>query len=122
MYSQFSVALLAIVIGALEIAGGAQELVHRGILKSETEPLIMGTLGTVAGVLLLAAGIALLLRSGRIAVLAPAAAYVSVPVFLLLGIKHYSGWPITTVGIVFPLFLLFFCRRVGKSGGLLSKT
>jgi len=47
--------LFAVVFGALEIAGGVQELVYRGILSSETEPLIIGTLGTVAKVLLLAA-------------------------------------------------------------------
>lgn len=122
MRGQIPVALLAIMFGALEIAGGTQELVYLGILHSQTEPLIVGTFGTVAGVLLLAAGIALLLSSRRITVLAPAAAYVSVPVFVLIGVvKHYAAWPMTTVGLVFPVFLLFFCQRIGKSNSLVSK-
>jgi hypothetical protein len=72
----------------------------------------MGTLGTVAGGLLLAVGIALLRRSSQLTVFAQAAAFVSVPVFVLIGVvKHYAGWPITSVGIVFPVFLFLFCQR-----------
>ena len=63
MRGQMPVALFAITFGAaVDTAGGLQEVVYLGILRSETEPLVMGTLGTVASVLLLAAGIALLIR------------------------------------------------------------
>ncbi len=123
MHGQMPVAIFAIVFGALETAGAVQELVYRGILRSETEPLIIGALGTVAGALLLAAGIALLVGSALASVFAPATAYVSVPVFILSGVvKHYAGWPITVVGIVYPLFLLAFCRRLSRAGEVLPRT
>jgi len=122
MRGQMPVALLAIVLGVLETAGGAQELIYLGILRSETYPLVAGALGTLAGALLLAAGVALLLGSPLIAVLVPASAWVSVPVFILVGIvTHRAGWWITAAGILFPLFLVFFCQKAGRAGGVLSK-
>jgi hypothetical protein len=112
MFLQLPIALLAIVFGALETAGGMQELVYRGILKSLTQPLEVGTLGTVAGVLLLAAGIALLVRAPLAPTLVRATAYVSVPTFILIGIiLRYSGWRVTAIGILFPLFLMLFSRK-----------
>ena len=57
------VSVLTIVIGALLTAGGVQELVFQGILNSRLYPLVGGTLGAVAGVFLLSAGIALFLKS-----------------------------------------------------------
>lgn len=106
------IALLAIALGALETAGGAQELIYQGILRSRTYPLTAGTLGTVAGALLLAAGIALLVRAPLAAELARATACVSVPVFVLIGIvTHIAGWPVTAGGVIFPLLLVLVCRR-----------
>lgn len=105
-------ALFAIALGAVEVAAGVQELVYLGVLQSQTYPLLAGALGTVAGGMVLAAGIALLVRSERTAELALAAAYVSIPVFVLIGIiTHRAGWPITAVGMLFPLLLAFLCRR-----------
>jgi hypothetical protein len=119
MRGQMPVALFAIVFGALETAGAVQELVYRGILASLTEPLIIGALGTVAGALLLAAGIALLVRSALAAAFVPAAAYISVPVFLISGVyKHYAGWPITVVGIAYPLLLWLWCWKFGTKNAL----
>jgi hypothetical protein len=109
-------ALLALVFGALEAAGGAQEMIYLGIMNSETYPLIAGVLGVLAGGLLLAAGIALLIGSQRVLVLAQATAWISVPVFTLTGVvTHRAGWPITAVGILFPLCLLFFCQKNRKA-------
>jgi hypothetical protein len=122
MRAQMPLALLAIVFGALETAGGTQELVYLGILNSETYPLVAGTMGALAGALLLAAGIALLVHSQLVAVLAQATAWISVPVFILTGIvTHRAGWPITAVGILFPL-LLVFCQRSRKAGESASET
>lgn len=115
MRGQMPVALFALVFGILEFAGGAQEMVYLGFLQSERYPLIAGALGVLAGALLLAAGIALLVRSPHASVLAQASAWVSVPVFILTGvITHRAGWPITAVGIAYPLFLTFFCWRGEK--------
>ena len=116
MRGQMPLALLALVFGALEAAGGAQEMIYLGITNSETYPLIAGVLGVLAGGLLLAAGIALLITSQRALVLAQATAWISVPVFTLTGIvTRRAGWPITAVGILFPLCLLFFCQRNRKA-------
>ena len=107
MRGQMPVALFAVIFGALETAGGVQETFYLGILRSETEPLIIGTLGTVGGVFLLWAGITLLINSSLSATLVPAAAYVCVPISFICGvIKHYAAWPITTVGIRYPLLIL----------------
>jgi hypothetical protein len=112
MRARMSLALLGVVLGALEVAGGAQELIYQGIFRSRTFPLIAGTLGTVAGALLLAAGVALLLRLQAAKTLAEAAAYVSVPVFITIGVvTHVAGWPITAAGILLPVLLLGLSRK-----------
>jgi len=119
MRGRMPFALFAVVFGALEAAGGAQEMIYLGILNSETYPLIAGVLGVLAGGLLLAAGIALLIRSQLTHVLAQATAWISVPVFVLTGIvTRRAGWPITAVGIVFPVLLVLFCskQRTGSQG------
>ena len=123
MRGQMPVALFALVFGVLEFAGGAQEMVYLGFLQSERYPLIAGALGVLAGALLLAAGVALLVRSPLASVLAQATAWVSVPVFILTGvITHRAGWPITAVGIGYPLLLAFFCLRSEKRGNAMSKS
>jgi hypothetical protein len=122
MRGQMPIALFAIILGALETAAAAQELVYVGILKSRTEPLEIGTFGVVAGALLLAAGIALLVRSSLATIFVPSAAYVSVPVFILSGIiKHYAGWPITAIGIGFPVLILLW-QKMSSPGRELSQT
>jgi hypothetical protein len=116
MQGQTPIATLAIVLGALETGGGVQELVYAGIIRSQTYPLVAGTLGAVAGALLLAAGIAFLGRSRLTGEIVLAAACVSVPVFILIGIvTRIAGWPITAVGVLFPLLLLLLARAQAKS-------
>ncbi|MGA8489539.1 MAG: hypothetical protein WB711_03895 [Terriglobales bacterium] len=45
----------------------------------------------------------------------PATAYLSVPTFLISGVyKHYAGWPITLVGILYPLIMLLWCKMGAK--------
>lgn len=64
----------------------------------------------------MAAGIALLVRSQLASVLAQATAWISVPVFVLTGvITHRAGWPITAVGISFPLGLVLFCTKRARN-------
>jgi hypothetical protein len=122
MHAQMPLALLALVFGVLEAAGGTQEMVYLGIMNSETYPLVAGAMGVLAGGLLLAAGITLLISSPLAPVLAQATAWISVPVFTLTGIvTHRAGWPITAVGILFPLLLVFF-QASRKAGETISKT
>jgi len=122
MRAQMPLALFALVLGTLEAAGGAQEMIYLGIMNSETYPLVAGALGVLTGGLLLAAGITLLIGSLHAAVLAQATAWISVPVFILTGIvTRRAGWPITAVGILFPLLLLFGQKSRG-AGETVSKT
>jgi hypothetical protein len=117
-----AISLFALVFGALETGGGVQELVYRGILNSETEPMIVGALGTLTGAVLLWTGVALLTRSRLVSVLVPATVYLSLPTFLISGVykciscphHHYAGRWITLVGIVYPLILLFWCKMEAK--------
>jgi hypothetical protein len=117
-----AVSLFALVFGALEAGGAVQELVYRGVLNSETDPMIVGALGTVTGAVLLWTGGALLIRSRLVSVLVPATVYLSVPTFLISGIykcsscplHRYAGWRITLVGIVYPLIILFWCKMEAK--------
>lgn len=106
------ISILTIFIGAVLTAGGVQELVVQGIFNNRRYPLLGGTLGTVAGALLLSAGIALLRGSPRAVALIRASAWVSVPVFVLIGfIWPFAGWPIRIIGVAFPLFLLAYFRK-----------
>ena len=122
MRGHMAIALFGLVFGALETGGGVQELVYRGILNSETDPMMIGALGTLTGAVLLWASIALLIRSRLVSVLVPATVYLSLPTFLIAGVfpcsscphHHYAGWPITLVGLVYPLIMLFWCRMDAK--------
>ena len=87
----------------------------RGHMAVSLFGLVFGALGTVTGAVMPWAGAALLIRSRLVSFLVPATAYLSVPTFLISGVyKHYAGWPITLVGIVYPLITLFWCRMDAK--------
>ena len=105
-----TIAIVTILLGALALAGGVQELVAQGIFNSQKIPLIGGTLGTVSAALLVAAGIALLRRSPRSVELTRAAAITMVPVSLLIGqlVWGLAGWHVTILGVVWPAFLLMY--------------
>jgi hypothetical protein len=104
--------ILTILIGAVLTAAGVQELVVQGIFNNRLFPLIGGTLGAVAGALLLSAGIALLRQSPLAFALIRAAALVCLPVFILIGfILPLAGWPAKIMGIGLPLFLLAYYRK-----------
>jgi hypothetical protein len=106
------VAILTIFVGALNAAAGTQELVVMGIFNNQLVPLTGGTLGAVAGALLLSAGIALLRQSPRAHSLTRAAAIASLPVAGLIGQLGWglAGWPMTLLGLAWPLVLLFHVR------------
>ena len=104
--------ILTILIGAWFTTAGIQELVVQGIFNNKGIPLFGGTMGAVAGALLLSAGIAMLRQSPRAADLIRASAFVCVPVFVLIGfIWSLAGWPVRIIGIGFPLFLLAYFRE-----------
>ena len=112
MRTRIPVAILTIVLAALETAGGTQELVVQGILRNRTYPLTAGTLGAVSGALLLATAIAMLARRRVAVVLAKSTVCVSIPVFILIGvITRIAGWPMTAVGIILPIVLVLVTRN-----------
>ena len=106
------ISILTIFIGAVLTAGGAQELIVQGIFNNRRYPLLGGTLGAVAGAILLSAGIALLRESPRSIALIRAAALACAPVFVIIGfIWPLAGWPVKIIGIGYPLFLLAHFRK-----------
>jgi hypothetical protein len=115
--------MFAIALGAVEVAGALQELIYLGILQSDTKAMIAGGLGAAAGAIVLAAGSALLMRSGRASELALASVYLSIPVFVLIGVvQHRAAWPITTVGMIFPVLLAVYCRRAAPQAASAGDT
>jgi hypothetical protein len=106
------VAILTIFVGALNAAAGTQELVVQGIFNNQKIPLTGGTLGTVAGALLVSAGVALIRESPRAVSLTTAAAISMLAVTALVGMLGWglAGWPMTLVGLAWPVFLLFHVR------------
>jgi hypothetical protein len=109
-------AVIAILVGAIQTAAGVQELVFQGVLNNRLYPLIGGTLGAVAGGFVLATGIALFRRSPKSLRLARVSASVSIPVFLLIGIlEPLAGWPATILGLGLPLVVLAVIGRSAPS-------
>ena len=106
------VGVLTIFFGALGAAGGTQELVVQGILNNQLVPLTGGTLGAVGGALMVSAGVALVRESPRAAALTTAAALSSLAVTVLIGMLGWglAGWPMTLLGVAWPLFLMFHVR------------
>ena len=108
------VAVLTIFLGALGFAGGLQELVVQGVFNNQKGPLTGGTLGAVSAALLVAAGIALLRQSPRAVPFTRMAAVANLLVSVLVGqmVWGLAGWPMTIVGLGWPLFLLIYVRNV----------
>ena len=106
-------AVITILVGALQVAGGVQEFVVQGVLNSRLSGLVGGTLGAVAGGFLLATGIALFRRSSEVVRLAWATAAVCLPVFVWIGIlQPLAGRAATMLGLGVPLLVLATVRRV----------
>jgi hypothetical protein len=107
------IAILTIFVGALSAAAGAQELVIQGIFNNQLIPLTGGTLGAVGGALLLSAGISLVRQSPRANSLTRAAAIASLPVAVLVGKLGWglAGWPMTLLGLSWPIVLLLYVRK-----------
>jgi hypothetical protein len=111
-----ALAVIAIIVGALEVAGGMQELVVQGILNNRTYPLVGGTLGAIAGAFVLTAGVAVFRRSASVRSLIQVAVAVSLPVFLLIGIiRPLAGGTVTLLGLAVPLLLLAALPRLPSS-------
>lgn len=114
---KMTMAILSILIGAVEAVNSLQEVWVRGALNPDAALLIGGTIGTVAGVLLLSAGIALLRGSMRATALATGAAVTCLIVFVLVGLVRPQMSAFTTLlGVGFPIALLLSLRTMRGQG------
>ena len=114
---KMTVAILSILVGAVEAVNSLQEVWVGGALNRDASLLIGGTIAVVAGVLLLTAGIALLRGSGRAVDLALGAAVTCLVVFVLVGlVKPQMSMFATLLGIGFPIALLLFLRVTRGQG------
>lgn len=111
------IAILTILVGAVLMAGGLQELVNEGIINSRLIPLIGGALGTASSALLVASGIALLRQSPRAVELTRAAAVTALPIAVLIGqpVWGLAGWGVTIATLGWSLFLLFRYRATPRA-------
>lgn len=110
-----ALAVSTILIGALETAGGAQELYWGIVGNGGPVPVLGGTAGAVAGALLVAAGIAMLRRSPRARELALAAAGLALPVFVAIGVVvRMMGAAALLVGFGISAALLVWALRAGR--------
>ena len=107
---KMTMAILAILIGAVEAVNATQEVWVGGAVNRGW-PLLGGTIGIVAGILLLAAGVAMLRRSPNAAALAQVAAITCLLVFVLTGlVVPQMSYFATILGVGFPIALLIFLR------------
>ena len=114
-------AILAIMVGALEAAGAFTEFWAAVTHPMGSAPWMIGsTMGLVAGGLLMGAGVALLRRSPGAVPMARGAAVTCILVFLLISyVVPMMGYFAQLLGIGFPIVLLFFLRRGnGDWGGV----
>lgn len=123
-FMRMTIAILAVMVGALETMNALQEAWGSGVLNHDTRALLAGTVAMVAGGLLISAGAALLRRSPNANALAQGAAITSLLVFAFLG----AFVPLLSVfalilGIGFPMALLAFVhwsRRRDRSAPIVA--
>lgn len=109
-----TMAILAVLIGAFETVNSLAEGWAGGVVNRDAYSLTAGALGAAAGLVLLAAGVAMLLRSRRAATLAGGAAVACVAVFAIVAVAAPRLSLLATIlGIAFPIALLIFLRRGG---------
>jgi hypothetical protein len=114
-------AILAIMVGALEAAGAFGEYWSAVQHPMGSGPWVIGsTMGVVAGGLLLASGVAMLCRSRRAVPIARAAAVTCILVFILISyVIPMMGYFAQLIGIGYPIMLLVYLRhRRGDWGRL----
>jgi hypothetical protein len=106
-------AMLAVLIGALESLNALTEAWAGGVNR-DSESLIIGAAGVVAGATLVIAGVALLRRSPRAMVWAWASAFICVTLFGLNAVLLPRLSVLSTLlGIGFPIALLIYLH-VGR--------
>lgn len=113
-----TMAILAILIGAVEATNALVEGRAASAAGLDGSSIVAVTLAVVAGVLLLASGIAQSVRSTKAPMLSLSAAITCLAVFTLVGIVLPRMSIFSTIlGIGFPIVLLLFLRLGGGQPG-----
>lgn len=104
-------AVLAILIGAIEAVNASVEAWSGGIVNHDSSSMLAGVLGAAAGVFLLTSGIALLRRTPGATSYATRVALACLGVFIITGfvVPRMSAFA-TLLGIAFPIAMLIFVR------------
>jgi hypothetical protein len=111
-----TMAILALLIGALEALNSAAEAWVGGVVLHGGSALASGGLGTVAGLLLVISAIAMLRRSPSAAAFARGSAVACLAVFASVTLISPRFSAIATIlGICFPVALLLYFRASGTS-------
>jgi hypothetical protein len=112
-----TMASLATLIGATVLASALTEGWTGGLVRHDGRSLIAGTLGIVAGTLLLATGIGLLRSTRHAAVRAESAAIACLGIFALMTLAAPRMSTFTNLlGFGFPIALLLHLRRTRLRG------
>jgi hypothetical protein len=112
-----TMAILAILIGAMEAVNSVAEAWAGGIMLHGGYSLAGGAMGAVAGALLAASAIALLRRAPGAATLAQGAAIACLTVFVPIALlRPMFSIAATGLGIGFPMALLVFLRWTRRRG------
>jgi hypothetical protein len=116
-------AILAILIGAMEAINALAEGLAGGLVNRDAASLAALTFAIVAGVLLVVAGIQLLRRSSGAASLARAAAVACLAVFVIITLATPMLSIFSTIlGIGFPIALLIFLYWARGRGQSVART
>ena len=104
-----TMAILAILIGALEVANSLAEAYAGGIVRGGGASLAGGTIAALAAALMIASAVALLRRTPRAAAFAQSAAITCLAVFACIAaIRPMFSGMATLLGIGFPIAMLVF--------------
>ncbi|HET7457948.1 MAG TPA: hypothetical protein VFJ74_09850 [Gemmatimonadaceae bacterium] len=118
-----TMAILAVLIGAIEAANAASEAWLGGIGNGDPRSLAAGAMAAAAGAVLLASGVAMLRRSARAVALARAAAVACLALFALIGaVAPRMSMFSMLLGVAFPVALLIFLSRTRGRGSSVPTT
>jgi hypothetical protein len=116
-----TMAILAILIGAMEVVNSMSEAWAGGIVRHGGYSLAGGAIGALAGALLVASAVALLRRTPGSAALAQGAALTCLAVFVVIAlVRPMFSIFATMMGIGFPIALLLFLRVTRRQGPSVS--
>lgn len=112
-----TMAILAVLIGALEAVNAMGEVWAGGIVNHGGYSLAIGSLGIATGLLLVAAAVSLLRRSAGAAAFAQGAAIACLTVFTLVAVlRPIFSVAATILGIAFPIAMLIYLRVTSGRG------